>query len=82
MPSRPSGPPTVVTGTIFAGNSNNPAPGQLDFTSDQVWQVDNSTVSGVMTTDGKLFTIDLDTLGAAHRDLSVSCLRHFRRHLT
>lgn len=53
----------VVTGTIFAGNSFYSAPGSVLYTSDQLWEIDNITNSGVITTDGKLFTIDLNTLG-------------------
>jgi hypothetical protein len=55
----------VVTGTIFAGNSAFDAPGQVLGAFDQVWEIQNVTVSGAITTDGKLFTIDINTLGVS-----------------
>jgi hypothetical protein len=72
--SAPGGEPSinsvdVVTGTIFAGNSGNAAPGQVMFGpgdgSSQVIEIDNITDTSVLTANGKLFTISLDTLGVA-----------------
>jgi hypothetical protein len=61
----------VVTGTIFADNSSFSAPGEVLYgnidsgnLSDQAWNIDDITISGVITHSGKIATVYLDTLNA------------------
>ena len=48
-----------MTGTIYGADSGNAAPGQVLFSSDQVWQIDNITDGSPATVpaNGKIFTI-------------------------
>jgi len=58
----------VVTGTVFDGDSTFPPPGQVLAATDQIWEIDDTTIpaiSDTINTNGKLFTVTFDTSGVA-----------------